>query len=115
MSKHLKSLLKFIEKLCKNKTVRTIRVDGKKHNIPVGLVGIIDDMMIEEISSVRTGKFCIKGRRNNYGINIKYYNPTGKKLKIVVQRRDFCQELFLKVDPSEREYVEGRLREYKLS
>ena len=94
---------------------QTILLHGKKHSIPRCFENLLYDLeALVGIKNAGTGSFIARNHRRKNDIEIKYYDGSSQKMKITAYRKSFSQDFYLKVTPSEREYVESRLREYRI-
>ena len=94
---------------------QTIRLDGKKHSIPRCFENLLYDLEnLAGIRNIGTGRFRARNYRTRNCVEIKYYDEHTPKMKITAHKGRFSQDFYLRVTPSEREYIESRLREYKI-
>ena len=94
---------------------QTILLHGRKHSIPRCFEGLLFDLeALVGLRDVGTGRFRARGHRMGNRIEIKYYDESTPKMKITAYRGRFSQDFYLRVSPSEREYVEEQIRKYRL-
>lgn len=97
----------------------TVRLDGRKHRIPRGLVGFFGDLEARsDISAVKGGRFVHRGRARDFETHVQYYNPhniSGGTLRVKVQNRGFVAYFNVEVIGGARDDVERYLRDYRVN
>ena len=94
---------------------KTIRLDGKKHRIPICFEKLLYNLeSLVGLENVGIGEFRAKNYMGANGIEIKYYDKNTLKMKITASKTMFNQDFYLRVNPSEREYIEEQLRGYRI-
>lgn len=93
-----------------------IRCDGKKHNIPRGLVGFLQSTEAQEgVESVAPGRITFtKKNFLELEINVKYYEERTRTFRVVASLGKCQEPFFVRIKPEYEERVRGYLNSYAL-